>query len=201
MLALDGLGAPRLPGGQHHERLDGSGYPHGLGDGSPWGRIRRRRRASARLSHDRRHGQPTRRPTARDRCMQGSSTPTRSTRCCVAGHRRSAHPRGSRRDEVLRLLARGLSNKEIATTCDHAGRAMHTSTSTPRSAPNRAQGAWRPLKHGLMTDADPSEYANTDDDTLQILPSLVTVAPQGDERWNGTHRRARRYWRRPEVST
>jgi HD-GYP domain-containing protein (c-di-GMP phosphodiesterase class II) len=111
---------------QHHERLDGSGYPRGLRASalSPTARIL----AAADVYHAMVEPRPHRAPRspaeaanelraqARDGQLDGDAV---DTVLAAAGHeatRRTVRPAGltSREVEILRLLARGLLNKEIA---------------------------------------------------------------------------------------
>src|SRR5690242_16264177 len=106
---------------QHHERLDGSGYPRGLSGGalSPEGRVL----AAA--------GHPATRRPARPADLTG------------------------REVEVLQLLARGLSNKEIAEqlvisrrTAAHHVEHIYAKTGTT----NRALASLFAASHGLIQD-------------------------------------------------
>ena len=151
---------------QHHERLDGSGYPRGLAGEAitPSGRLL----AAADVYHallQKRPHRPARGvdEAARElRAMVGSGRLDGGAVDSVlraAGHRvrrRREWPAGltSREVEVLRLLAYGLSNKEIA----------HELAITPKTASshvehiyakigarNRARASLFAMKHGLMT--------------------------------------------------
>ena len=156
---------------QHHERLDGSGYPRGLAGPaiSTAGTDPRRGRCLSR--HDRATAAP---PGARTgagggrscapRSRPGAWTATPSVPCSrAAGHRvghRRAWPAGltAREVEVLRLVARGLSNREIAEhlviTPKTAGNHVeHVYTKIGVS--NRARASLFAMQHGLMTDLQP----------------------------------------------
>jgi HD-GYP domain-containing protein (c-di-GMP phosphodiesterase class II) len=111
---------------QHHERLDGSGYPSGLSGGalSPAARIL----AAADVYHAATEPRPHRPPRTREEAAAELRGEVRAGRLdgdaadavlAAVGHavpRRREGPAGltSREIEVLRLLARGLSNREIA---------------------------------------------------------------------------------------
>jgi HD-GYP domain-containing protein (c-di-GMP phosphodiesterase class II) len=161
--ALAAIGAIAV---QHHERLDGSGYPRGLsGDAlTPAGRIL--------AAADAYHAMTEPRPYRAARSAQEAATELRSgvrqalfdgdaadAVLRAAGHavkRRREWPRGltNREVEVLRLLVRGLSNKEIA---EHLVISRKTAGShiehiyTKIGASNRAQASLFAVKHGLMT--------------------------------------------------
>jgi HD-GYP domain-containing protein (c-di-GMP phosphodiesterase class II) len=151
---------------QHHERLDGSGYPRGLsGDApTPAGRIL--------AAADAYHAMTEPRPHRDARTAEEAAAELRSdvrqalfdgdaadAVLRAAGHavkRRREWPGGltNREVEVLRLLVRGLSNKEIAerlvisrkTAGSHV---EHIYTKVDVS--NRAQASLFAVKHGLMT--------------------------------------------------
>jgi HD-GYP domain-containing protein (c-di-GMP phosphodiesterase class II) len=151
----------------HHERLDGSGYPRGLsGDAiAPAGRVLAAADAYQALTESRPH-RAALTPEAAASQLRSEVTARRldgdaaDAVLRAAGHRvrrRKEWPSGltSREVEVLRLVARGLSNKEIAST-------LHVSSKTAGShvehiytkigASNRAQAALFAMRHGLMTD-------------------------------------------------
>ena len=167
--ALAPLGAIAV---QHHERLDGSGYPRGLSGNAitPAGRLL----AAADVYHamtELRPHRPARSPERRRRSCAPRSRPggwmaMRSMPCCArpgtcVGPRRD-WPAGltAREVEVLRLVACGLSNKEIAeqlvisrkTAGNHV---EHVYAKIGVS--NRARASLFAIQHGLMTDTQPSE--------------------------------------------
>jgi HD-GYP domain-containing protein (c-di-GMP phosphodiesterase class II) len=152
---------------QHHERLDGSGYPRGLSGAalSPEGRIL----AAADFYQSRTEPRPHRdacgaaeaasrlRAEAQAGRLDGEAA---AAVLSAAGHpatRRPARPAGltGREVEVLQLLARGLSNKEIAErlvisrkTAGHHVEHIYAKTGTP----NRALASLFAASHGLIQD-------------------------------------------------
>jgi DNA-binding CsgD family transcriptional regulator len=170
---------------QHHERLDGSGYPRGLSGGavSTGGRVL----AAADFYHARTEPRPHRpagpaddaaaqlRAEARAGRMDGDAV---AAVLSAAGHRatrRRARPAGltSREVEVLRLLARGLSNKEIGErlgisrkTAGHHVEHIYTKTGTT----NRALASLFAANHGLISGSPGA------DGTAGRLGRLVTGA-------------------------
>jgi HD-GYP domain-containing protein (c-di-GMP phosphodiesterase class II) len=162
--ALAPLGALAV---QHHERLDGSGYPRGLsGDAiTPAGRIL----AAADAYHamtELRPYRPARSPEEAAVEMRAEVTARRldgdaaNAVLRAAGHRVSARrdwPAGltAREVEVLKLVACGLSNKEIAeqlvisrkTAGNHVDHIY-----TKIGASTRARAGLFAMRHGLMVD-------------------------------------------------
>ncbi|HEX9506547.1 MAG TPA: HD domain-containing phosphohydrolase [Acidimicrobiia bacterium] len=151
---------------QHHERLDGSGYPRGLrGDAlTPAGRVL----AAADAYVGKTEPRPHRPALARDDVATVLRSEVRAGRLDSgavesvlrsAGHavrRRREWPAGltTREVEVLRLLARGLSNKEIATelVISHKTASSHVEhIYTKIGVSNRARASVFALKHGLMS--------------------------------------------------
>ena len=151
---------------QHHERLDGSGYPSGLSGGSvsPEGRLL----AAADFYHSRIEPRPHRLACSAGEAaakLRAEATAGRldgeavAAVLSAAGHpaaRRRASPAGltGREVEVLRLLARGLSNKEIAErlvisrkTANHHVEHIYAKTGTT----NRALASLFAARHGLIT--------------------------------------------------
>jgi HD-GYP domain-containing protein (c-di-GMP phosphodiesterase class II) len=150
---------------QHHERLDGSGYPRGLSGGavSPEGRVL----AAADFYHSRTEPRPHRPAATPADAAARLRAEVRAGRfdadaaaavLTAAGHRparRVARPAGltSREVEVLRLLARGLSNREIASrlvispkTVSHHVEHIYAKTGTT----NRALASLFAAHHGLI---------------------------------------------------
>ncbi len=153
---------------QHHERLDGSGYPRGLSGGavSRDGRVL----AAADFYHSRTEPRPHRPAGTADEAAAQLRAEARAGRMDgeavaavlrAAGHRatrRQARPAGltGREVEVLRLLARGLSNKEIGErlvisrkTASHHVEHIYTKT----GATNRALASLFAANHGLVGDS------------------------------------------------
>lgn len=151
-------------GGQHHERMDGSGYPRGLTGEAilPAARLLAAADCYQALSERRPH-RPEWAPddaagVVRAEVRRGRlDSEAVSAVLGAAGHRvpkRRDWPAGltSREAEVLRLLARGLSNREIAErlviSLGTAGR--HAENIYAKvGARNRAQAALFAAHHGL----------------------------------------------------
>ncbi|HEY3907094.1 MAG TPA: HD domain-containing phosphohydrolase [Streptosporangiaceae bacterium] len=154
---------------QHHERLDGSGYPRGLsGAGiSPEGRLL----AAADFYRSRIEPRPHREAAGPDEAATALRAQVTAGRfdadaaaavLTAAGHRatrRQARPDGltSREVEVLRLLARGLSNREIAQrlvispkTASHHVEHIYAKTGTA----NRALASLYAASHGLIDEGE-----------------------------------------------
>jgi HD-GYP domain-containing protein (c-di-GMP phosphodiesterase class II) len=150
---------------QHHERLDGSGYPRGLAGGalSPEGRVL----AAADFYQAKTEPRPHRGACSAAEAAAALKSEVRAGRLdgdaaaavlAAAGHRaarRAAHPAGltSREVEVLRLLATGLSNREIAArlvisvkTASHHVEHIYAKTGTA----NRAMASLFAANHGLI---------------------------------------------------
>lgn len=152
---------------QHHERLDGSGYPRGLSGAAVTtsGRILASADTFATLTEPRPHRRAMSGADAaaslREQVKAGvlDSGATGAV-LEAAGHRaarRHDWPAGltSREVEVLRLLARGLSNKEIAQelTISHKTAGSHVEHIYAKATVrNRAGVALFAMKHGLMND-------------------------------------------------
>jgi HD-GYP domain-containing protein (c-di-GMP phosphodiesterase class II) len=162
--ALARLGAIAV---QHHERLDGSGYPRGLsGEAvSAEGRLLGAADTYAAITEPRPHRAALPPDAAaralRDRARGGTlDAEAVEAVLAAAGHptrRRHSYPAGlTRREvEVLRLLARGLSNREIARELSITPRTAGTHVEhifTKADVRNRAAAAWFATRHGLMSD-------------------------------------------------
>jgi len=152
---------------QHHERLDGSGYPHGLSGGalSSAARIL----AAADVYHaatERRPHRPARSP---DEAASELRAEVKAGRLdgdaadavlAVAGHRvglRREGPAGltPREVEVLRLLARGLSNREIATRLVISRKTASSHVEhiyAKLSVSSRAAAGLFAVQHGLLPE-------------------------------------------------
>jgi HD-GYP domain-containing protein (c-di-GMP phosphodiesterase class II) len=150
---------------QHHERLDGSGYPRGLAGAalSPEGRML----AAADFYQGKTEPRPHRPGCSAVEAATALKAEVRSGRIdgdaaaavlVAAGHRaarRTARPAGltSREVEVLRLLAGGLSNREIAArlvisvkTASHHVEHIYAKTGTA----NRAMASLFAANNGLI---------------------------------------------------
>jgi HD-GYP domain-containing protein (c-di-GMP phosphodiesterase class II) len=150
---------------QHHERMDGSGYPRGLAGGavSPAGRLL----ATADYYHSRIEPRPHRQASGADEAAARLRAEVKAGRLnaeaahavlIAAGHRatrRQARSDGltSREVEVLGLLAQGLSNREIAErlvisrkTASHHIEHIYAKTGTT----NRALASLYAANHGLI---------------------------------------------------
>jgi HD-GYP domain-containing protein (c-di-GMP phosphodiesterase class II) len=150
---------------QHHERIDGSGYPRGLAGAAltPEGRIL----AAADFYQARTEPRPHRDAAAADQAAASLKAEARAGRLdgdavaavlSAAGHRtarRKALPAGltSRELEVLRLLAAGLTTRAIAErlfispkTASHHIEHIYTKTGTT----NRALASLFAANHGLI---------------------------------------------------
>jgi HD-GYP domain-containing protein (c-di-GMP phosphodiesterase class II)/DNA-binding CsgD family transcriptional regulator len=165
--ALAPLGAIAV---QHHEHLDGSGYPRGLsGDAiSLSGRIL--------AAADTYHAMTEMRPHRPALSTAEAASELRAEVAAghldgdaadavlrAAGHRvklRRPWPAGlsAREVEVLRLVARGLSNKEIAAELMISRKTAGSHVEhiyTKIGVSNRARASLFAMTHGLMTDTRP----------------------------------------------
>jgi HD-GYP domain-containing protein (c-di-GMP phosphodiesterase class II) len=153
---------------QHHERLDGSGYPRGLTGNAitPSGRILAAADTYHAMSELRPH-RPARAPDEAAAQLRAEGAAGRLDGDVVnavlraAGHsvqRRRDWPAGltSREVEVLRLVARGLSSREIAEqlVISHKTARNHVEHVYMKiGASNRAQASILAIKHGLLSDS------------------------------------------------
>jgi HD-GYP domain-containing protein (c-di-GMP phosphodiesterase class II) len=154
---------------QHHERLDGSGYPRGL-SGAALG-MEGRVLAAADFYHSRTEPRPHRpavptgeaaallRAEVRAGRLDGDAAAAVLRAAGHRGTRRRTWPAGlsDREVEVLRLLARGLSNREIAEklvisrrTAGHHVEHIYAKT----GAGNRALASLFAAEHGLIGETD-----------------------------------------------
>jgi len=152
---------------QHHERMDGSGYPKGLaGDAiAPAARVL----AAADVYHAMIEPRPQRAAKTPDQAAAALSVEVSAGRIegaaaaavlRAAGHRvarRRDWPAGltSREVEVLRLVARGLAAKEVAAQLEISAKtvANHVEHIYAKiGANNRAMASVFAMKHGLMSD-------------------------------------------------
>jgi HD-GYP domain-containing protein (c-di-GMP phosphodiesterase class II) len=168
------LGALATVAVQHHERLDGSGYPRGLtgGEITTAGRLL----AAADHYHALMEPRPHRPAMSAEQAATEVRAEVRAGHLdadatvavlAAAGHRpgkRRGWPSGltTREVDILRLLARGLSNKQIATslTISHKTAGTHVEhIYTKLGVTNRALASLFAAKHGLITTGaeDPPE--------------------------------------------
>jgi HD-GYP domain-containing protein (c-di-GMP phosphodiesterase class II) len=152
---------------QHHERLDGSGYPRGLsGDMiTPAARLLAAADVYKALTEERPH-RPARSSDEAAEELRSEVRAGRLDRDAVeavlraGGHRVPRRPRGplgltAREIEVLGLLARGHSNKEIGTRLVISRKTVGTHLEhifAKTGASNRAQASVFAVKHGLLAD-------------------------------------------------
>jgi HD-GYP domain-containing protein (c-di-GMP phosphodiesterase class II) len=168
MLAFSELLAPLADiAVHHHERLDGSGYPRGVGADAltPAARILAAADTYCAKTEPRPHREAGS-PEDAAALLRGEVRAGRldgdAVDCVLraAGHRVSRRREGPagltpREVEVLRLLARGLSNKEIAerlviTRKTASNHVEHIYAKAGIS--NRAQASLFAVKHGLMSE-------------------------------------------------
>ncbi len=155
---------------QHHERLDGSGYPHGLSANalSPTARIL----AAADVYHALREARPYRPAFEADAAVSTMREEVRDGRLDsaavdavlrAAGHRvtrRSTLPAGlTRREvEVLVLLARGRSNPDIATALTISRKTVSAHLEhiySKLGVTTRTEAALFAMRHGLVDPVGP----------------------------------------------
>lgn len=164
---VPGLGRVAELAGNHHERLDGSGYPRGLSGSALT--LPDRLLAAAVGYQSAREPRPYRdelTPRAaeqrlRDRVRDGALDPVAVEAVLhAAGHRaQRAHPRPDRLTpreiEVLRLVARGASNKQIAAALVISEKTArnHVERIYPKiGTSNRIGASMYALRHGLVED-------------------------------------------------
>jgi HD-GYP domain-containing protein (c-di-GMP phosphodiesterase class II)/DNA-binding CsgD family transcriptional regulator len=161
--ALAPLGAVVV---QHHERLDGSGYPRQLtgGDITPTGRLLAAADAYQAMIEPRPYD-VTRNPEQAATAVVGEvraghlDADATAAVLSAAGHRstkRREWPSGltTREVEILRLLARGQTNKQIATALNISPKTAGTHVEhiyTKLGVTNRALASLFAVKHGLIS--------------------------------------------------
>ena len=168
-----GLAALGVTAAQHHERLDGSGYPRGLrGDAlTSAGRLLAVADTYAAKLEPRPHRAALSTAEAAAYLRSEAASGRLDAECVdavlvAAGHRvgrRREWPAGltTREVEVLRLLARGLSNKQIAErlviarkTVDNHVEHIYTKTGVS----NRARASLFASRHALMGPTEDGEF-------------------------------------------
>jgi HD-GYP domain-containing protein (c-di-GMP phosphodiesterase class II) len=160
--ALSELGAIAV---QHHERLDGSGYPRGLSGNAiaPAGRILAAADAYHAMTEPRPHRAARTAGEAATEVRTGVRQGLFDSDAADAVLRAAGHPARRRREwpagltsrevEVLRLLVRGLSNKEIAEqlVISRKTAGSHVEHIYAKiGVSNRARASLFAMKHGLM---------------------------------------------------
>jgi HD-GYP domain-containing protein (c-di-GMP phosphodiesterase class II) len=169
---------------QHHERLDGSGYPRGLTASalSPSARILAAADVYQAMTEPRAHRNPRSpakaldelRAEARDGRLDGEAV---DAVLSAAGHeatRRTVRPAGLTPPEVeiLRLLARGLLNKEIALRLQITPKTVGNHIEhiyAKIGVSSRAAAGLFATEHGLLAGAE---------DVARLSPILSTIPPQ-----------------------
>ena len=173
LAACPGLAALGAIAVQHHERLDGSGYPRGLrGDAlTTSGRVL----AAADAYHAKLERRPHRSALAADDAAAWLRDEVRAGRfdgqavdavLTAAGHvvrRRKDWPAGltTREVEVLRLLAHGLSRREIAERLTISSRTVDHHVDhvyTKLGVSNRARAGLLAVRYGLMSAVEDGEF-------------------------------------------
>jgi len=166
MLAgIDALRSSRVIAGRHHERLDGSGYPHGLTAATltPADRLLAAADAYHAMTEPRPHRDPLDPARAaevlRDEVAAGRvDADAASAVLKAAGQRasvRRAWPGGltDREAEILALVARGLSNREIASRLVVAPKTVSNHVEhiyTKLGVKSRAAATLVATRHGLV---------------------------------------------------
>jgi HD-GYP domain-containing protein (c-di-GMP phosphodiesterase class II) len=176
MLACSpGLAALGATAAQHQERLDGSGYPHGLrGDAiTPAGRLLAAADTYVAKTEPRPH-RPTMSPAEAASHLRDEVRAGRQDAASVdavltaAGHRvrrRREWPSGltTREVEVLRLLSRGLSNKQIAERLVVSRKTVGNHVEhiyAKLGVSNRARASLFAVRHGLIVPAEDEEFTS-----------------------------------------
>jgi HD-GYP domain-containing protein (c-di-GMP phosphodiesterase class II) len=161
--ALSELGAIAV---QHHERLDGSGYPRGLTGNAiaPAGRILAAADAYRAMTEPRPHRAARTAQEAAAELRTGVRQGLFDGDAVDAVLRSAGHPAKRRREwpagltnrevEVLRLLVRGLTNKEIAEQLVISSKTASSHLEhiyAKIGVSNRARASLFAMKHGLMS--------------------------------------------------
>jgi HD-GYP domain-containing protein (c-di-GMP phosphodiesterase class II)/DNA-binding CsgD family transcriptional regulator len=169
------LAALGVTAAQHHERVDGSGYPRNLGGDSMTapGKLLAAADAYAGKLEPRPHRHALAPAEAaqylRDEVRAGrQDAQSVSAVLEAAGHpvrRRREWPAGltSREIEVLRLLARGLSNRQIAERLVVARKTVDNHVEhiyTKIGVSNRARASLFAVRHGLMSPLEDREFTS-----------------------------------------
>jgi len=166
MLAgIDALRASRIVAGRHHERLDGSGYPHGLTAAAltPADRLLAAADAYHAMTEPRPHREPLE-PAGAAELIRAEVAAGRidgdaaSAVLKAAGQRASVRrtwPGGltDREVEILTLVARGLSNREIASRLVLAPKTVSNHVEhiyTKLGVKSRAAATLAATRHGLV---------------------------------------------------
>ena len=154
---------------QHHERLDGSGYPHGLTAPSlpPAGRVLAVADVYAALTEPRPHraahsadeAAAILRGEVRAGRLDGAATEAVLSAAGLPAVRRREWPAGltAREVTVLQLVAQGMTTKEIAAQLVISPKTARNHVEhiyTKADVSNRAQASLFAMKHGLLTDTD-----------------------------------------------
>jgi len=152
---------------QHHERLDGSGYPRGLAGNAitPAGKLLAAADAYHAMREPRPHRPALTAEAAAGELRAGVRRGLFAADAAEAVLRAAGHRIGRRRElpagltarelEVLRLLVRGLSNKEIAEQLVISRKTAGTHVEhiyAKLGVSNRARASLFAMKHGLMAD-------------------------------------------------
>jgi putative nucleotidyltransferase with HDIG domain len=160
---------------QHHERLDGSGYPRQLtgADITPAGRLLAAADSYQTMIEPRPYNQEKDAQQAADEILAEVragrlDADAAAAVLAAAGHRpakRREWPAGltTREVEILRLVARGQTNRQIAASLTISPKTAGSHVEhiyTKLGVSNRALASLFAAKHGLMTDVTPDLEEN-----------------------------------------